>query len=268
MRIAIIGCSFAAGVYNPECTKKQIAIDAFAEDYIIDHFKGWPYELHKKYNVETHVFCHNGDGLFGTRFFIDEIICNYGLDFFDKIIISLTSSEPRRMLYKDYTFGIRTSQKNFFYYDILSNSGQGYLPDFINLWQLKARFNLVEDDDKTKRDPLLGVVDYSRSNFAVKELDHILSYIDSLNTNSKFLIFPYGWLKEERVIPATCLSLKKLKTLSAFKCYNNQSFSKYITRNYELKDVTVVDNFHHNEDGQITLLDVYLKDILAEFMDE
>ena len=49
MRIAIIGCSFAAGVYNPECTKKQIAIDAFAEDYIIDHFKGWPYELHKKY---------------------------------------------------------------------------------------------------------------------------------------------------------------------------------------------------------------------------
>ena len=26
MRKAIIGCSFAAGVYNPECTKKQIAI--------------------------------------------------------------------------------------------------------------------------------------------------------------------------------------------------------------------------------------------------
>ena len=32
MKIAIIGCSFAAGVYNPKPTKKQVAIDAFAED--------------------------------------------------------------------------------------------------------------------------------------------------------------------------------------------------------------------------------------------
>ena len=175
MKIAIIGCSFAAGVYNPKPTKKQVAIDAFAEDYTIDHFKGWPYELHKKYNTETHLFCHGGNGLFGTRFFIDEIISNYGLDFFDKIIISLSSSEPRQVLYKEYTFGIRESKENFFYYDILSNSGQGHLPDFINLWQLKTRFNLIKEDDKTKRDPLFGVVNYARSNFAVKEIDHILS---------------------------------------------------------------------------------------------
>ena len=268
MKIAIIGCSFAAGVYNPKPTKKQVAIDAFAEDYTIDHFKGWPYELHKKYNTETHLFCHGGNGLFGTRFFIDEIISNYGLDFFDKIIISLSSSEPRQVLYKDYTFGIRSSKDNFHYYNILTNLGKDYLPDFINLWQLKAKFNLVKYDDRTKRDPLFGIINYARSNFAVKEIDHILSYINSLNTNSKFLIFPYGWLENEGGIADTCLSLEKLKTLSAFKCYKDQSFSKYITRNYELDNITVMDNYHHNEKGQKILLDVYLKDILDEFMNE
>ena len=268
MRIAIIGCSFAAGVYNHELTKKQIAIDTFVDDYIIDHFKGWPYELHKKYNAETHLFCHGGDGLFGTRFFIDEIISNFGLDFFDKIIITLSSGEPRRMLYKDYTFGVRNSQKDFYYYDILSNSGHGHLPDFINLWQLKARFNLIKDDERNKQDPLLGVADYSSSNFAAKEIDHVLDYIETLNINSKFLIFPYGWLSNEEDITNTCLSLEKLKTLSTFKCYKDQSFSKYITRNYELKDVTVMDNYHHNERGQKILLNVYLKDILDEFMNE
>ena len=265
MRIAIIGCSFAAGVYNPVPVKKQIAIDAFAEDYTIDNFKGWPYKLHKKYNVETHLFCHGGDGLFGTRFFIDEIISNYGLDFFDKIIISLTSSEPRRILYKDYTFGIRTSKDNFYYYNILSNLGKDHLPDFINLWQLKAKFDLTKHD---ARDPLLGAVNYSSSNFAAKEIDHVLDYIETLNINSKFLMFPYGWLNNEEGLPNTCLSLEKLKTLSAFKCYKDQSFSKYITRNYELDDVTVMDNYHHNEKGQKILLDVYLKDILDEFMNE
>lgn len=270
MKIAIIGCSYAAGVYNPKTTKKQVAIGTFSEDHSIDHFKGWPYELHKRFNVETHLFCHEGDGLFGTRFFINEIISNYGLDFFDKIIISLSSNEPRRMLYKKYTFGIRESNDNFYYYNILSNSGEDYLPDFINLSQLKTKFSSAEDDARAKRNLMLGTVNYSRSNFAVTEINHILDYIETLNTNSKFLMFPYGWLSDDGAVftgvTSTCLSLEKLKTLSAFKCYKNQSFSKYVTRNYNVKDVTVMDSFHHNELGQITLLDVYLKDILDKFM--
>ena len=127
---------------------------------------------------------------------------------------------------------------------------------------------MIPNDKRNKQDPLLGVVNYSSSNFAAKEIDHVLDYIETLNINSKFLMFPYGWLNNEEGLPNTCLSLEKLKTLSAFKCYKDQSFSKYITRNYELDDVTVMDNYHHNEKGQKILLDVYLKDILDEFMNE
>ena len=36
----------------------------------------------------------------------------------------------------------------------------------------------------------------------------------------------------------------------------------------QLDDITVMDNYHHNEKGQKILLDVYLKDILDKFMNE
>jgi len=261
MRLAIIGCSFAGGVYTDKTQKIQIAREMVIDESILDPFKGWPYNIHKKYNIETHMFTHVGDGLLATRFFIDEIIQHYGLDYFDKIIISTSISEPRVMLYKDYKFKISENKDNFYCYNINKNTGQDWLPDHINLWQLKRKFNITDTD--TKHNILLGVCDYARSNYAKTQIIHTLNYIDSLG--SKFLIFPYGWLKGE-LIAEEFLSLDLLKNYKNFKCYKNQSFTKFLVRNYPDEKLTVMDDFHHNERGQEILLNEYLKDILEEFM--
>lgn len=271
MRLAIIGCSFAGGVYSEEQTKVKISKNKEISVNIIDAFKGWPYELHKKYNIETHLFSHIGDGLFATRFFIDEIIHHYGLSFFDKIIISTSVFEPRVLLYKDYKFGVSKNKNNFFYYDVLASKDtvEDYLPNHINLWQLKENFDRSDQD--LRYNLLAGVAKYARSNYARKGIVHILNYIDSLGP--KFLIFPYGWLDNE--FPLTqkfqnenFLSYDLLKKYKNFKCFKKQSFTKFLVRNYDDTKLTVMDGMHHNEEGQKILLNVYLKDILEEFLND
>jgi len=265
MKIAIIGCSFAGGVYSTEKQSVQIAKEIEIDEHVLDHFKGWPYEIHKKYNIETHLFCHEGNGLLGTRFFIDEIIQHLGLDFFDKILISISSNEPRQILYKDYKFKINDSKENFYYYNILENKGEGWISDTINLWQLRKKFKITDTD---KHNLLLAVTEYARSQFAKTQLIHTLNYIEKLNeayNYNKILMFPYGWLQNE-LHDDEFFSLKQLKLYKTFKCYEDQSFSKFVAKSFDVNKLTVMDKFHHNEKGQKLLIDLYLKDILDKFI--
>ena len=78
-------------------------------------------------------------------------------------------------------------------------------------------------------------------------------------------MFPYGWLQNE-LHDDEFFSLKQLKLYKTFKCYEDQSFSKFVAKSFDVNKLTVMDKFHHNEKGQKLLIDLYLKDILDKFI--